>query len=194
MKSTDVRIEDVRFSFQDFLYRTPIKFGGVALDRVTLLDADVRVRTIDGRKGIGHGSMPLGNVWAWPTRAMAYADTLRAMKEMAGHVCYIMGGCKEAGHPVELTTLLEPEYWKRSANMGTPEPMPKLAAAVAASPFDAALHDAFGKALGLNCYKTYSREFLPHDLGRYLGEEFAGLHLGDFIAAEPVPSLPLYHL
>ncbi len=38
MKPLDIRIEAVHFAYEDFIYRTPIKFGGVALDRVTLLD------------------------------------------------------------------------------------------------------------------------------------------------------------
>jgi L-alanine-DL-glutamate epimerase-like enolase superfamily enzyme len=69
-----------------------------------------------------------------------------------------------------------------------------LATLVCASPFDAALHDAFGKAHGLNCYSTYGRDFLPNDLGHYLGAEFNGLHLGEFIATKAKPRMPLYHL
>ena len=45
MKSTNIRIDDVTFSYEDFYYRTPIKFGGVALDRVTILNVNVTVRT-----------------------------------------------------------------------------------------------------------------------------------------------------
>jgi len=60
---TDIRIESVETSMQDFRYRSPIKFGGVALDRVTVLDVQVRVSTRDGKSASGFGSMPLGNVW-----------------------------------------------------------------------------------------------------------------------------------
>ena len=31
-KQTDIRIEEVSFAYEDFIYRTPIKFGGTALD------------------------------------------------------------------------------------------------------------------------------------------------------------------
>ena len=41
-----------------------------------------------------------------------------------------------------------------------------LCTMVAASAFDAAIHDAYGKAHGLNCYHTYGPDFLEHDLGR----------------------------
>ena len=46
--STDIKITEVHTSYEDFLYRTPIKFGGTALDRVTLVNVDCRVRTRAG--------------------------------------------------------------------------------------------------------------------------------------------------
>src|ERR671929_153762 len=101
VKPTDIRVKDVSFSFEEHRYRTPIKFGGVALDRATL---------------------------------------------------------------------------------------------VVASPFDAALHDAFGKVHALNCYHTYGPDFLSHDLGHYLGKEFAGEQLDRYVARHPQPRMPLYHL
>src|SRR5262249_42568482 len=64
----------------------------------------------------------------------------------------------------------------------------------AASPFDAALHDAFGKSLGLNCYRTYGLEFMSHDLGHYLGAEFKAESFERYISNEPRPRLPVYHL
>ena len=58
MKATDIRIEHVRHSFEDYTYRTPIKFGGVVLDRVTLLNVECRVRTRAGQAGRGVGKVP----------------------------------------------------------------------------------------------------------------------------------------
>jgi len=194
VKPTDIRIEGVAFSFEDHLYRTPIKFGGVALDRVTLLDAEVRVRTRDGRSATGRGSMPLGNAWSWPSRKLAYADTLAAMKTLAGRVAGLYGACKHVGHPVDITHELEPEFPRTAARLETAEPMPPLAAMVVASPFDAALHDAFGKALGQSCYHAYSAEFVSHDVGHYLGDEFEGIPLDAALTREPAATMPLYHL
>jgi L-alanine-DL-glutamate epimerase-like enolase superfamily enzyme len=77
---------------------------------------------------------------------------------------------------------------------GITEKFPPLAALVVASAFDAALHDAYGKAFGLNCYHTYSPPFFDDDLGDYLGDEFRGEKLHQYISREPQPSLPLYHL
>src|SRR5262245_21234012 len=75
VKPTDICIEDVTHSFEDFLYRTPIKFGGVALDRCTLINVEIRVRTRNGQVAKGFGSMPLGNAWSFPSRVLSYEAT-----------------------------------------------------------------------------------------------------------------------
>jgi L-alanine-DL-glutamate epimerase-like enolase superfamily enzyme len=197
-RPTDIRIESVAFYCEDFRYRTPIKFGGVALDRVTLLNVHVGVRTEAGVTARGFGSMPLGNVWSFPSRVLSYDDTLGAMTALAGQLAHVFGGCREVGHPIDLYHALESEFF-HAADVVTrerklAEPMPKLCALVVASPFDAAVHDAFGKAHCRNCYHTYGSEFLSHDLGHYLGQEFAGLQLERFVRREPQSRMPLYHL
>jgi L-alanine-DL-glutamate epimerase-like enolase superfamily enzyme len=198
VKPTDIRIEDVRFGYEDFRYRTPIKFGGVAVDRATLLNVECRVRTRAGRAAAGFGSMPLGNVWSFPSRVLSYEQTLAAMKALAERVAALTADCKEYGHPIDLTWALEPEYHRAAAEVGRlldlAEPVPALCTLVVASPFDAALHDAFGKAHGLNCYHTYGPDFLGPDLGHFLGPEFKGERLDRYIAQEPQPRMPLYHL
>lgn len=195
---TDIRILDVRPSSEDFRYRTPIKFGGVAVDRVTLLNVQIDVETVAGKQATGFGSMPLGNVWAYPSRAMTYQQTLDAMRAVSERVAVVYRGYAGAGHPIDITWALEHEYLKEAEAVGrrlsVADPIPVLATLVCASPFDAALHDAFGKVHGLNCYSTYGPDFLPHDLGHYLGAEFAGLRLDQFVRRTAQPRMPLYHL
>jgi L-alanine-DL-glutamate epimerase-like enolase superfamily enzyme len=198
VKPTDIRIEAVSYGYEDYLYRTPIKFGGTALDRVTLVNVECRVRTRAGAAARGFGSMPLGNVWSFPSRTLAYGDTLATMKALVGRVARLTESCTEAGHPIDLTWALEPEYHQAAAEvtktLGLAEPVPRLCTLVCASAFDAALHDAFGKAHGLNCYHTYGPDFLSHDLGHYLGPEFAGEALDRCVSRRPRPRMPLYHL
>src|SRR5947209_981906 len=107
MRPTDIRIEAVSHSYEDFLYRTPIKFGGIAVDRVTLLNVQVRVRTVAGKTATGFGSMPLGNVWSFPSRVLSYDETLAAMKTLAERVSRLFGDCTEVGHPIDLSHALE---------------------------------------------------------------------------------------
>ncbi len=198
MKSTDIRIKNVEFSFEDYRYRAPIKFGGVAVDRVTLLNVHCDVETAVGKRAQGFGSMPLGNVWSFPSRLLGYDQTLSAMKVLAGRVATETNIFRETGHPIDLTWALEPAYLRAARQVETDlnlsEPIPHLCTLVVASPFDAALHDAFGKVHGLNTYHTYGPEFLSHDLGRYFGPEFRGEPLGRYVLRDPKPRMPLYHL
>jgi L-alanine-DL-glutamate epimerase-like enolase superfamily enzyme len=198
MKPTDIRTEDVSFAYEDYLYRTPIKFAGTAVDRVTLVNVACRVRTGSGRAARGFGSMPLGNVWAFPSRVLSYDATLAAMKALVEHIARITADYRESGHPIDLAVALEPAYLQAAAQVGRglelAEPIPPLCTLVAASAFDAALHDAFGKVHGVNAYHTYGPEFLSHDLGHYLGAEFQGQTLDVYVAREPKPRMPLYHL
>ncbi len=198
MKPTDIRIVDLSYDFEDFHYRTPIKFGGVALDQATLANVTCVVETSAGRRAKGFGSMPLSNVWAFPSRKLPYAQTLQAMKNLVERIAAVTAACREVAHPIDLTHHLEPLYLRAAGEveqgLGLAEKIPVLCTLVSASPFDAALHDAFGKVHGLNCYHTYSQDFLTHDLGHYLGAEFRGEQLERYILREPRPRLPLYHL
>jgi L-alanine-DL-glutamate epimerase-like enolase superfamily enzyme len=65
---------------------------------------------------------------------------------------------------------------------------------VAASAFDAALHDAFGKVHGRNCYQAYGPDLMSRDLGHFLGEPFRGEWLPQYLLPQPQPRMPLYHL
>lgn len=198
MKPTDIRIESVTYAYEDFQFRTPIKFGGVAIDRATLLNVTCVVRSPAGRPARGFGSMPMGNVWSFPSRVLRYDDTLAAMKAVVAEVARLTGDYPEYGHPIDLTWALEPAYHRAAATVSQrlqlAEPVPPLCTLVAASPFDAALHDAFGKLHGLSCYRTYGPEFVQHDLGHYLGEEFRNEYLDRYILPDPKPRMPLYHL
>src|SRR5205085_5029802 len=94
-KKTDVRIEDISCSYEEYLYRTPNKFAGTVVDRATLMTVRCTVRTASGKVTSGFGSMPLGNVWSFPSKKMSYAATLSAMKTLAEEIGKITGSYKE---------------------------------------------------------------------------------------------------
>ncbi|HYV36278.1 MAG TPA: enolase C-terminal domain-like protein [Gemmataceae bacterium] len=185
---TAIRIDEIRFGYEDFRYRAPFRFGGVAVDRVTLVNVHCRVSTRAGKSAVGFGSMPLGNVWAFPSRTLPYDATLSAMKAVVTRIAAEVASFREYGHPIDVARQLEPAI--DQAATGT---VPVLAKLVCASPFDAAIHDAFGKVHGVNCYQTYGRDFLQHDLDYYLGPEYRGMHLGDFLDCAPRANLPVNH-
>ncbi len=192
-----VRIEEVTFGYEDFLYRTPIKFGGNVVDRVTLLNVTCTISG-GGRRAKGFGSMPLGNVWSFPSKKMPYQATLDAMKALAVRISKITSGYKESGHPCDINVALEPAYIKAAAEvskeLALPEPIPVLCTLVTGSPFDAAVHDAYGKLHGRSSYQTYGPDFMSRDLAHYLLPEFKGEYLAKYVLPDPKPTMPLYHL
>jgi L-alanine-DL-glutamate epimerase-like enolase superfamily enzyme len=193
----DIKVEQVRFDFEDLQCRTPLKFGGQVIERLTLLDVHVTVSSATWT-AYGFGSMPLGNAWSFPSRLLGYDGTLDAMKKLAARVSRILGECRMTGHPVDLGWHLEPEYLNAAkelaAELRLPDPIPKLCTLVTASPFDAALHDAYGKLHGLNCYQTCGRGFLGGDLSRFLGAEFRNRYLESYLRSTPAERMPMYHL
>ncbi len=186
--ATDISVEDVSISFEDILYRAPYKFVGTAVDCATLLNVECRVRTRNGKTAKGFGSMPLGNVWAFPSRTLPYDGTLQAMKDLAAKFGPITKNYREYGHPIDINTALEPAYLKAAG-----AEIPKLCTLVTASPIDAAIHDAYGKVHGRNCWATYGDDLLHNDLSHYLGKDFKGDRLHKYLLRTPRPEVNLYH-
>ena len=102
-KSTDIRIKDIQATTQQIDYRTPIKFGGRVVNDVVLYEVNVVVESRDGQTAKGFGSMPVGNVWAWPSDSVDGATTLDAMIHFGNEYVTHVGGCREVADPVALT-------------------------------------------------------------------------------------------
>jgi L-alanine-DL-glutamate epimerase-like enolase superfamily enzyme len=197
-KPTDIRVVRVEHSTERLPYRTPIKFGGRVVTDAVLLNVELEVETRDGRIGGGYGSMPMGNVWAWPTSVVPTDKTLEAMLAFGDALAARIASDSFIGHPLDIT-----RHWHAwhaeiaaavQASLGLAEPMPALAQMVAASPFEAAIHDAQGKTLGQNSYNLLGPEFVEHDLSHYLTDEFRGEYLDRYTLRQPKPKMPLYHL
>jgi len=197
-KDTDVRIRSVRYDFESHRYRTPLKFGGVPTDHCVLLNATIRVERRGGQTAEGFGSMPLGNVWSFPPRFVPVDQSLQAMKRLAAEVAAVAGACTEWGHPLELARRMLPDCLARaeelSRAMRLAVPIPKLCSLVVISPFDAALHDAYGKVHNINSYNALGRAFVSTDLSAYLDERFKNKYLDAYVARVPKATMPLYHL
>src|SRR3954468_1595865 len=194
-RPNDIRILDVGHQFEDYQYRAPYQFGGRSVDRVTLLNVTCRVRTNNGREASGFGSMTLGNAWAFP--AAPQDEGLGAMRALADRLRDVTAVCDEKGHPIDLFRILEPEYLRTAAAVSRtrslPTPIPKLCTLVVASAFDAAIHDAYGKAFGRTVYETYGPEFMRRDLSVDLGPSFKGEYLDRYIPSAPKARMPVFH-
>jgi L-alanine-DL-glutamate epimerase-like enolase superfamily enzyme len=196
-RPNDMRLENIRFEYEDFLYRTPYMFGGRSVDRVTLLNVHCRIRTNGGKTANGFGSMTMGNQWAFPSAVIPYDGTLGAMKQLATKIQAIYSNYKEAGHPLDSFHTLEPEFLRAAADvskeLNLPTPVPKLCTLVTVSAFDAAIHDAFGKAHGRSAWQTYGAGLMTHDLSHYLNADFKGEYADRYVLAKPVAGIPIFH-
>lgn len=197
-KSTDIRLVELHSFTETIEYRTPMKFGGRVVTAATLLNVELEVETRDGKRATGFGSMPMGNIWAWPTDVVPADETLKAMVMLAEEFVSAAREVPEYGHPLELTTILEPLHDVRAEvvrdKLQLAEMPPVLAQLVCMSPLEAAIHDAYGKALGQNSYNVLGAEFANEDLSSYLTDEFAGEYLDQYTLREAKPQMPLYHL
>ena len=197
-KLTDIRLKQVTCDEERIEYRTPIKFGGRVVNDAVLFNVTVEVETKDGRRGRGFGSMPMGNVWSWPSTTMSGDETLAAMLEFAKQVVAAANSSDLVGHPLEITHALAADHPAILASVNSKltlkEPMPRLAQLVAASPLEAAIYDAYGKTLGHNSYNLLGAEFTNSDLAGYLTPEFKGEYLDQYTSRECKARMPLYHL
>jgi L-alanine-DL-glutamate epimerase-like enolase superfamily enzyme len=195
---TDIRICAARGTTERLAYRTPIKFGGRVVTDAVMFHVELDVETRTGKRATGYGSMPLGNAWAWPSATVGGDETLTAMRSLGERLLpKTVNSAGEFAHPLELTRAWEP-LWKSLAGdiaveLKLPETMPPLAALVAVSPLEAAIHDAFGRVHESKSYNLLGAEFITSDLSHFLNEDFRGEYLDRYTLRTPKPQMPLYH-
>jgi hypothetical protein len=141
--------------------------------------------------------MPLGNIWSFPATNTPYETTLAAMKSLALKIAEISRSFSEYSHPLDVNRALEPEYLKAAGDttreMRLTVAVPKLCMLVTASPFDAAIHDAFGRLHHRNSFGTSGKDFVRHDLAHYLNDEFRSEYLDRYILPTSIPRVRMYH-
>ncbi len=197
-KATDITILEARCFFEEVPFRCPIKFGGRVMDRSCLINVELRVETRNKRQEVGFGSMPAAAVWAWPSATVPLDKGEAAMKQFASDVVELAVDYPDYAHPIDIAGQFAGEYEHLGKiiqqKQKLAEPLPALAQLVAASPLDAALHDAYGRVHGKNSYNTLTSEYMNHDLSEYLDKSFKGEYLDKYTLREPKPTMPLYHL
>ena len=196
--NSDVRVISATPYLVDAVARTPLKFGGVVMDRLDYATVRVEVETRSEKRGAGWGGMFQSDVWAFPDDRVPHAQRQDAMREVTRRYARLVAEQKTFGHPIALYYQVEEGLRKIAAavskEMEFAAPLPFLAALVSAAPVDAAVHDAFGVANGISSYDGYGKEFMDHDLSRYLGSEFKGKYPADFIKKAYEKEVPVFHL
>ncbi len=184
--------------------RVPLKFGPETLTSVTCARVRVRVTDRNGRSVWGWGETPLSVQWAWPSE-LSYSKRHKSMIDFCRQLVPTLAKLDSWGHSMEVGhEILEthmPALRQRVNENREPEgQLPLLASLVCLSPFDVALHDAYGRLHGVSTYKTYQRPWMDRDLSHYLEPsegadvDFRGKYPCDFFDEPPHSRLAAWHL
>lgn len=175
-----------------------MKFGGRVVEDVCVLRVEIVVTREGTRKQFkGIGEMTMGNAWAWPSKIPGKI-TLKLILELAKRLSERVAASELSGDPLQIGRSLgeirDAVTQEMVAEYKIQESIPKLAAMLAASPLEAAIHDAYGRVAGTSSFNCLTSDYLNEDLSAYLGEEFVGKFPGDYFSSAPKPTMPLYHL
>ena len=204
-KETDIRPVRAELYFLPVETRVPLKFGPETLTHVTCARVRMEVSDRCGRRAVGWGETPLSVQWVWPS-SLSYEERHAALRRLCVALTSAWAQFGEYGHPLEVGhafiegALPEQLAALNAARGPSAEPMPWLAALVSCSPFDIALHDAFGALHGRPIYDTYGPAWMGRDLASYLGPaegsevSFDGLYPRDFLVLPRHERLPAWHL
>jgi len=204
-KPTDAWVTGASLYLLPVRTRIPLKFGTGTVTAVTCARVRVSVRGSGGQIAEGWGETPLSVPWVWPSE-IAYDEREQVLRGFCLMLAEAWAGFDGAGHPMETGNDFQKEVLPALATQmnhrrgGHAEPMPWLAALVCCSPFDIALHDAYGVLHRRSVYETYGPEFMDWDLAHYLepavgaAVSFRDRYPADFLAARRPQKLDAWHL
>ena len=212
-KSTDVQVTGARLYFLPVQTRVPLKFGGETLTSVTCARVCLTVQGADGKQAQGWGETPLSVQWVWPSD-LPYSQRHDALQHFCIALTQAWANFEARGHALEIGhDFIETALPALQAQTK----LPHLAALVCNSPFDIALHDAYGQLHGVRIYDTYNSRWMNRDLAQFLtpaagsAVSFEGRYPDDYLALNlptdgtpileptdylhaPPTSLPAWHL
>ncbi len=203
-RSTDIRLIGASLWFLPVQTRIPLKFGAEVLTSITCARVRLTVVCSDGRRAQGWGETPLSVQWVWPND-IPYTIRHERLKSFCGSLAERWSQFPTSGHPMEIGhAFLErdlPDCRNRAnASVNPQDELPWLAALVCNSPFDIALHDAYGNLHGVPAYNTYSAEWMGRDLSTYLEPaedarlDFTGKYPSDFLVCPRPDRLRAWHM
>lgn len=178
---------DVTFRLQQLA--TPLKLSSGTIKELTQATVSV-VGAVGGCRATGRGTVYLSDLWAWPGDSLSHERRDGALRQvcekLAAEVpkCF----CNAKFHPLELGLQLH----HLACHELTVEPSPPvLARAMCASPFDAAIHDAAGQALGRSAFALYDDAVALPSADAHFSEDGAGAAIRNVIR-EPRLELPAW--
>ncbi len=150
----EARILEAQVEFVPQPFSTPLMLSSGPITQCTQAIATVTVE-VTGQRATGRGAIALSYVWAWPSATLSGDRRDSVLRQYCTRLAgELKNACGSAAHPLELGMRLHDAVAADKAA----EP-PTLARVMCASPFDAAIHDAVGIALGRSAFALYDRPF-----------------------------------
>jgi L-alanine-DL-glutamate epimerase-like enolase superfamily enzyme len=179
-KASDARLVGAELFLLPVATRTPLQFGAETLRAVTCARARVVIAGRDGRIAEGWGETPLNVEWAWPSSS-SHAARRDAMIDFCRRLTEVAAQFDSWGHALEVGVDFQRDALplalaEFNAGRGSAEELPYLAALVCWSPFDLALHDAYGRLHDAPIYHTYHGGFLTRDLAELFEQNGSAEH------------------
>jgi L-alanine-DL-glutamate epimerase-like enolase superfamily enzyme len=200
---TDVKVVGAELYLLPAKMRVPLKFGNEVMEAITCARAKITVEDAEGNRAGGWGETPLSVGWTWPGSKLTFEFRDKKMREFCTVLAEKLSGFEAGGHPMEIGhSFIESGLDKAldEFNCILDENMPHLSALVCLSPFDMALHDAYGNLHGIPVYDTYNSQYMNYDLSHYLTPaedvkfSFEGKYPCDFFVEDVPERLPVWHL
>ena len=155
-------------SFQRQPFVRPLLLSSGPIHAITEAVAEVEV-SVGDRRATGRGSIYLSDLWAWPDPQLDHAARDAAMRRYTQTLATKLRGITGDGaHPLRLGLRLH-EHVASDEGEANDWP-PALARSVCASPLDAAIHDAFGRALGCSAMRLYDGDVAVPESDGHFGE------------------------
>lgn len=186
MKASDLTIEMVQVEFFAETLSVPLQLSQGVITHTTYTEVTLQGRTRHGQSTTGIGAILLSDLWAFPTAQLNHPQKTALMRQ----VCLAIADwlrTVDGGDPLQIGFALEgvlPAIGQQVEAANTLPPgvsIPQLALLNCMAPFDAALHDGWGKAIGRPAYLCYTADWLNEDLSAYLGAAFAHRYPADYL-------------
>lgn len=154
--STKTKILSAQIAFTHRNLIKPLRLSSGPIYDVTEAVAEVIV-SVEGKEAKGRGAIYLSDLWSWPDPALPHEARDSGMRDFCTHIAdNLVEMCgADSAHPLNLGMHLH-NMLNDSEN---PDGPPALARLICGSPFDAAIHDAAGQALGRSAFALYEEPF-----------------------------------
>jgi len=201
-KSSDVCIEQIEVAFSDERLAVPLRLSKGVINEITYAEVTMTLKTRTGKMAQGRAAILLSDVWAFPHPTLDHAAKDRAMRALCNELATRLPKHDDYSDPLQKLHWLEDALTQAVASVEEdagwePGTVPRLAALNCLAPFDAAIHDAWARAIGASVYQLYSAEWLNADLGSYFAPDLvgdlAGRYPGDYLVARR-PTLRIQHV